>query len=142
MKEKQFIEKWVNVINYELGKGFPNEFLHKVETEEIELPEVNLRLGSELFGTFELIDKDGNPVIQLDSYEKAKYLLYSNRLLPSKVKIPKENELISEAIKDYERTIDKIIIKIKNDFNRENFALEQFNEVTNKIFKKLNLARY
>ncbi len=142
MKEKEFIEKWVNVIEFELGNGFPEEFLHEIETEEIELPKVNLRLGSELFGTFELIDKDGNSVIQLDSYEKAKYLLYSNRLLPSKVKIPKKKELIAEAIKNYERTIDKIIIKIKNDFNRESFALEQFNEVTNKIFKKLNLARY
>jgi hypothetical protein len=142
MKEKQFIDKWVNVITYELGKGFPDEFLHEVETEEIELPQINLRLGSELFGTFELIDKDGNPVIQLDSYEKAKYLLYSNRLLPAKVNIPKKNKLISETIKNYENTIDKIIIKIRNDFNRENFGFEQFNEVTNKIFKKLNLARY
>ena len=119
MTEKEFIKNWVNEIG-ELLKNFPDDFIDKTQCEKIKMPGKSLIPGSELFGSFEILDTEGNPQIQVASYSKLKFILYSNRNKPLEIYIPKEEENIKTAVKNYESHIDSFLLGIekayKNDF--------------------------
>jgi hypothetical protein len=46
---KDFEQKWVSLIQNELLKKFPDEFIELSNTETIKMPEVTLLIGSEVF---------------------------------------------------------------------------------------------
>ena len=140
MNEKDFINSWIEKIESNFQK-FPNDYVSDIETENYDMPGKTIALGSELFGQFELVDLDGNPVLQTDDYNFIKYLLYSNRLKPTAIPKPKNNSEIANVVKEYEIQLDSIMKEIKSDLAKL-LPTSDFLRITNQIFSALNLQRY
>ena len=141
MTEKEFINKWIDKIENELLKKFPDDFIYGFKTEVFDLPGKPLTIGSELFGQYEVVDMEGNPFIQIDDYNLAKYILYSNREKPINIKKPQGKTDLTTAIKRYENLLDSIIKEMKKD-HQKRFNPERFLKVSNSVFTTLNLRRY
>lgn len=142
MNEREFVAKWINEIRGDKLVKFPGSFIEGYECESIDLPEAPLLLGSELFGNYEIVDVNGKAFRQVDSYEKAKYILYANRTTPPKVDIPVNHVDMVEATKYYEKHIDSIVVEIEKDYNLCVTQSKGFLEVSNQIFNSLKLQRY
>lgn len=142
MITSEFENKWYLAIRDNILKEFPTEFISNSAIELLELPGKPLMKGSELFGSFEVIDTNGNPIITCDSYDKMKYILYANRNKPLKISIPKVEESLSSTVKEFEKHLDDIIKMIKEDFVKYFPDSDKFVSVSNRIFQLLNLRRF
>lgn len=142
MTQKEFEKKWIGLIENEFLKKFPDEFIELSETESIELPETGLIIGSEFFGSYEIVDSKGNVHFNVDNYYKAKYILYANRLKPENVLQPNDEEKLISAVKEYERLLDSILKQMGRDFKQSFPESQHFVSVSNHVFNALNLKRY
>ena len=140
MNEKDFINSWIEKIESNFQK-FPNDYVSNIKTENYEMPGKPISLGSELFGQFEIVDLDGNPVLQADDYNFIKFVLYSNRLKPTSIPKPKNDSEIAKVVKEYEAQLDSIMKEIKSDLTKL-MPTSDFLRITNQIFSALNLQRY
>ena len=140
MSEKDFISKWIGKIETSLPK-FPDDYVNNIETENHKMPGKPITLGSELFGQFEIVDLDGNPVIQTDNYSLIKYVLYANRLKPASILKPIDENNIAKVVKEYEAQLDSIVKEIKTEISKL-LPASDFLRVSNQIFNSLNLKRY
>ena len=142
MSEKDFINKWVKSLREGGLKKFPDDFMIDGNTEIIELPAKTLVLGPELFGTWEIEDTSGNKMLQAKNIISAKYILYSNRLFPEKIEMPKTDSESTVMVKAYEKYLDGLVIEIIKDFRSTFPEKKNFFEVSNVIFNSLSLCRY
>ncbi len=142
MTISEFENKWLQKIRNELLKFFPDDFIEFENFNILELPQKPLLKGSELFGSYEIIDTDGIPFISVDSTNKLKYILYSNLSKPERIKIPLDNSEITNSVKKYEKHLDEILKMIINDFKSEFPTSNKHVSVSSKIFQLLNLHRY
>lgn len=142
MTISEFENNWQERINGEILKSFPDDFIDSKDCEIIKLPKKHLMKGSELFGSFEVIDTNGNPVLTSDSYDKVKFILYANKNLPSEINIPLDDNSINSSVKEYEKHLDDIIKLMQNDFKLIFPDSDKFISVSNKIFRLLNLHRF
>ncbi|MCF6270466.1 MAG: hypothetical protein L3J41_12195 [Melioribacteraceae bacterium] len=140
MSEKDFINKWIEKIESNF-RIFPNDFTNSIETENYEMPGKPIALGSELFGQFEIVDLDGNQVLQTDNYNFIKYILYSNRLKPLSIPKPKDETEIKGVVKEYEAQLDSIMKEIRSELTKL-IPTSDFLRISNQIFSALNLQRY
>lgn len=140
MNEKDFINKWIKKIESNF-RVFPDDFIGNVETENYKMPGKPIALGSELFGQFEIVDLDGNPILQTDDYNFIKYILYSNRLKPKFIPKPKDKADVKTIIKEYEAQLDSIMKGIKSE-QAKLIPTSDFLRISNQIFSALNLQRY
>ena len=141
MTEKEFISSWTEKLSDGNLKNFPGDFIESYDSSKIELPGKPLVIGEEFFGSYEVLTVDGNPVMQVESNEKAKYIIYANRLKPGSIIIPNDDGEIKKAVINYSRYLDSIIKEIESDY-RKNFP-SGVNSVSavNDIFRILNLTR-
>ena len=142
MTISEFENKWLQKIRDELLKSFPDDFLEFNDFETLNMPGKPLLKGSELFGSYEIIDTDGIPFISVDSANKLKYILYSNFRKPERIKIPLDNSEITNSVKRYEKHLDEILKMIINDFKSDFPTSNKHVSVSSKIFQLLNLHRY
>ena len=142
MTISRFENKWLQKIRDELLKSFPDDFLDFEDYEIIELPQKPLLKGSELFGSYEIIDTSGSQFLITDSVDKMKYILYSNLNKPVSTKIPKDRMEIKDAVKRYEKHLDELLRMIIKDYKAEFPSSNEHIKVSSKIFQLLNLHRY
>ncbi len=140
MTEKEFIEKWSGKIAKELGK-FPEDYGEITDSEKIEFNEKSLKLGSEFFGGIEILNAYGEPVRMATDYDEAKFILYAFRF-SKKIDLPQNALEIKQCVKNYERKLDDFVRAIKEDFGFHFEDKTTLLDVTNKIFRKLNLQRH
>lgn len=141
MTNKEFVEYWKNKLISEGIKTFPDDFLDNVETLQKKIPAKTLILGSELFGTFEVITIDGEIITQAKDYAEAKYYVYASQQRKSEMKLPVDKNLIPFIVKKYEQYIDNIITEVTKDFKKTFSDAKETNPVT-EILKALKLVRY
>ena len=141
MTNKEFVEYWKNKLISEGIKTFPDDFLDNVETLQKIIPAKTLILGSELFGTFEVITIDGEIITQAKDYTEAKYYVYASQQRKSEMKLPVDKNLIPFIVKKYEQYIDNIITEVTKDFKKTFSDAKETNPVT-EILKALKLVRY
>lgn len=142
MIEKEFISKWTASLSEKGIKTFPEDFWENNAAEEITLPGKILVIGGELFGNYEVLTADGTAVLQVESQYKAKYIVYSSRKKNTSVKIPVNSEDIKFAVAKYENYLDSIIKEIEVDYKKSFPGEKRSNDLTNEIFRILNLNRY
>jgi len=140
MNERDFVSKWIEKIESNFQK-FPNDFVGDIETENYDLPGKPITLGSELFGQYEIVDLDGNPVLQTDDYNFIKYILYANRLKPRNIPKPISTTEIARVVKEYESQLDSIVKELIREL-KNLLPTSDFLRVSNQIFNALNLQRY
>ncbi len=141
MTQKEFEKKWIALIRNGLIKKFPDEFIELSNTEMINMPEATLLIGSEFFGSFEIVDTSGKVHFKTDSYYKAKYLVYANRNKPETILQPLNEGKLVSAVKEYERLLDSFLKEMSKDFKKEFPESLQFAKVSNHIFNTLQLQR-
>jgi len=141
LTKKEFVEYWKNKLISEGIKTFPDDFLDNVETLKKKIPAKTLILGSELFGTFEVITTDGEIITQAENYIEAKYYVYGSQQRKSEIKFPVDKNLIPLIVKKYEQYIDSIITEVTKDFRKSFQDTKEINPVS-EILKTLNLVRY
>jgi len=139
--EKNFIATWIQSLNSESIKSFPKDFNVVGECKIYKLPQKGLLIGKEFFGEFELLDAEGLEVLRVDSYEKAKFIIYANKNKPDSVCVPHNNSTIKEINIKYEMYLDSIIKRIDHDYRKKISGLKNFAAVLDQIFKHLNLRR-
>ena len=142
MTEKDFAKEWVGKIKEGMLKQFPDDFVTESETESVSLPGKLLIMGPEMFGAYEVTDSSGNPYYQSTDVNRIKYVLYANRNKPVKIDIPKDDSIILNAVKNYEKMLDSIIIEMEKSFKSSFPDSRNFLSVSNSVFNSLNLQRY
>jgi len=142
LNTNEFENKWIEKIGEEILKSFPDDFIHNQNFESLNLPEKPLLMGAELFGIYEIIDTEGEALLNTDSGDKVKYILYANKNKPPIVKILSNEIELSKAVNNYERHLDDIIKLIRENFETEFPNSNKVSSTINKIFQILNLQRH
>jgi hypothetical protein len=142
MAEKEFINNWVIKLRNGGLKKFPDEFVLTDDTRSLDLPSKTLILGPELFGTYEILDSQGNKIFQAENIANAKYILYANNCFPERIKIPNSIDDVNSALKSYEQYLDGMVKSIIAEFRTLFPEKKNFFEVSNIIFNSLDLHRY
>ncbi|MGE5351878.1 MAG: hypothetical protein ACM3P0_07335 [Acidobacteriota bacterium] len=142
MTEKEFTSEWVSRLQGGLLKKFPEDFLNSLQCEERTIPSINLVMGEELFGQYEILDSRGNSVLMAESLPEAKYIIYGNRMKPESLKIPRDEARIKETVKAYEKHLDNIIRQMDSEFKKKLPQSKNFVVVSNDVFNLLNLKRF
>lgn len=142
MTLKDFEKKWFINIKDGLLMNFPADFIDEKECDEIKMPGRSLIIGPELFGSYELLDIDGQSHFQTDSLHRAKYILYANRLKPVKILIPKSNDSIQKSVRSYEKHLDSILKEMQVDYNAIFKDPDKFLSVSKNVFNSLMLRRF
>lgn len=140
MTEKEFISHYIKKHSDDL-KDFPEDFINLESTKELSIPAGTLMLGNELFGSYEIIKTDGTPILQAESIQKAKYIIYASRKPGGTIRIPMDDSLIIQAVEKYDAYLDSLLQEIPAEFKNLFPDSQNVYSVTGKIFKKLNLVR-
>lgn len=122
-------------------RNFPEEFCDLSDSKELNLPEVNLVLGKDFFGLFEITTTNGESLFTVANESEAKFIVYSSNKRLKQIKIPQNINVIKDTVKKYESYLDQLLSKIKNEFQKENLDRKKIGMVSGEIFKKLNLTR-
>jgi hypothetical protein len=138
----EFENNWYTKVKNEILRSFPDDFIIGSNHTFIDLPGKPLLKGTELFGNYEIIDIDGDPLLSTDSIDKIKYILYSNRELPQQIRIPQDENELTQIVREYENHLDEIIKLIRKDFTANFPESKKLTEILNKIFQLLNLQRH
>ena len=142
MTEKEFITQYINKHTEINSKIFPDDFTNLTETEKLEIPDKILVLGSEFFGSVEILTTEGTPVLQAENIHKAKYIVYANLNRSGNIIIPKKENEIKTAVDNYEKHLDWILLDIEEQVKKKLPESRNLHSITNEIFLKLNLVRY
>lgn len=141
MDEKNFISNWIQTLNAESIKSFPEDFAIASKCKIYTLPGKGLLIGKEFFGEYELITAEGLEVFKVDSYDKAKFIIYANRNKPKVLSVPIDDFTIRDITTKYEKYLDSIVKRIDQDYHKKFPAAKNFSEIINQIFNHLNLVR-
>jgi len=141
MTEKDFENLWIEKLKG-TKKLFPSHFIEIEQSKTLIINEKILTLGSEFFGSYEIIDTDGEVVATVSEYEIAKFYFYSSLSRPKDIKIPTDELLIKSSVKEYEKHLDSILREVNKDFKKSFPDSKNFNAVSNQIFNLSNLRRY
>lgn len=141
MKIKDFENIWIEKLEKEI-KSFPEDFIQNIKTKKIEMPEKDLIKGSELFGSYEISDIEGNTFFQTNNSYELKYILYANKNKPISIKIPTNENDIETVVKFHEKYLDDLLKDIELDYKKYFGNPTKLHLAINKIFSILNLRRY
>ena len=67
MTEKEFISRYISKHTEINSKNFPDDYTNLNNTKELFIPDKTLVLGSELFGSVEILTTEGEPVLQAET---------------------------------------------------------------------------
>ena len=141
MSEKDFIFSKSRELHLTGIKNFPIDFINSKNIKIIEVPEKQLVLGKEFFGSYEVSTIAGDFILTFSNALQAKYIVYASKNRKDKIKIPKEPDNINTAVENYEKYLDQLLQEIKKDYLVRFSSGKNFTSVSNEIFKKLNLTR-
>lgn len=142
LNDKEFIKQYVEKIITGGIKNFPDDFISTDKLQKVKLPGKALHLGEEFFGSFEILNSDGESFLQVNDYNRAKYLIYSNKKLPAEILIPNDGDEINKSVKKYELYLDNIIKDILSTLSKTGIEIKYSSNIISEIFRMLNLVRY
>lgn len=142
MNEKLFIENWINKIQSDGIKNFPQDYINKSQLDCIKIPIKTLVMGQEFFGSYEIITTSGEQVYQASTIDEAKFFLYSSKERNGNAYLPKDKALMKSTVELHNSFLDKLIEQIKKDYKKNFHEGKNLLSVTNEIFQKLNFIRY
>lgn len=142
LNDKEFIKQYVEKIITGGIKNFPDDFISTDKLQKVKLPGKALHLGEEFFGSFEILNSDGQSFLQVNDYNRAKYLIYSNKKLPAEILIPNDGNEINKSVKKYELYLDNIIKDILSTLSKTGIEIKYSSNIISEIFRMLNLVRY
>jgi hypothetical protein len=139
--EKDFITTLVKELRAKGIKKFPDDFCDLSDSMVISSPGQNMVLGNNILGYYEVTTTDGDPVFNLESLNKAKFIVYSSRNMTGEIIIPNSETEINNAVRKYEVYLDEILNSIKEEYKKFNPDSRNTGTISSTIFMKLNLTR-
>ena len=88
MNEKEFVSTQSEKLKSWGIKIFPEDFCDLSNAKELSLPEKNLILGKDFFGSFEITTTNGESVLNVEDQSEAKFIVYSSKKRSKQIKIP------------------------------------------------------
>jgi len=129
------------VLPYGLKK-FPEQFLDKPlkpqDYQSVSIPSEPLKLGMYFLGTMEVVS-DAGFRYQAQSVEEAKYVVYSQKPDTYVVNLPKDKIVITKAVNDYERYLDKLRDDLFQEFFKRTFDHKLSETLSQKTMAELGL---
>ena len=141
MSEKDFIFSKSKEFSLNGIKNFPIDFINSKNIKVIKVPQKQLVLGKELFGSYEVSTIAGDFLLTFNNAPEAKYIVYASKNRKDKIEIPNEPDKIKAAVEIYEKYLDQLLQEIRKDYLARFSNGKNFTSVSNEIFKKLNLTR-
>jgi len=141
LNEKDFIFSKSKDLSLSGLKNFPQDFTFSKKINSIDVPEKVLSLGKEFFGSFEVTSATGDFVMTFQNEFEAKYVVYASQNRKNLINIPADQSAVINAVKEYEKYLDNLLLEIKNEYQRKVNNGKNLTAVSNEIFKKLNLTR-
>jgi len=141
LNEKDFIFSKSKDLLLSGLKNFPQDFTISKKIKSIDVPEKVLSLGKEFFGSFEVTSATGDFVMTFQNEFEAKYVVYASQNRKNFINIPDDQSAVINAVKEYEKYLDNLLLEIKNEYQRKVNNGKNLTAVSNEIFKKLNLTR-
>jgi len=131
--DKDFINAFAQNVNTQIAE-FPGVFIGDCPVRNVPLSAIRLNLGSEFFGSFELIDGSGITVLSADSLITAKYYIYASRSKQAGINIPVSEDDIKKSVSKYEKYIDDFIRQIMSAYSIYVPDGKRQHEAVNQIF--------
>jgi hypothetical protein len=123
-------------------KKFPDEFLEAPlkpqDYQNISIPNEPLKLGAFFLGTQEVISDSGFSY-QAQTVEEAKYIIYSQKPDTFVVSLPKDKVVITKAVNDYERYLEKLRNELFQEFFRRTFDHKLSDTLAQTVFVELGI---
>lgn len=123
-------------------KKFPDEFLKAPlkpqDYQNISIPGEPLKLGMFFLGTQQVVSDSGF-TFEAKSVDEAKYAIYSQKPDTFVVSLPKDKVVITEAVNDYERYMDKLRDDLFQEFFKRTFDHKLSETLTQKTLIDLGL---
>lgn len=141
MSEKDFIFSKCKELQLLGIKDFPAAFSDLKLSQAIDVPDKQLILGKEFFGSYEVTTPSGDFTLTLDNETEAKYIVYASRNRSKKIKLLQKQNEVKSVVEEYEKYLDSILHEIKKEYTKRFPNGKNFTSVSNSIFKKLNLIR-
>ncbi len=141
MTSKEFITKTVKQISAGGVRIFPDDFPTAGKTVPVKLPPQTLILGSEFFGSREVLTTGGSLFCHAESLARAKYLVYAAARKNSEISIPVKDEDIESVVKKYEKYLDGILKETEKEYRSLFPEDRDVSPVVNEVFRLLNLKR-
>lgn len=142
MNKKSFIDDWIIKTETEGVRDFPHHFLDDTQLDVFFIPKKTLIIGSEFFGSYEVLTTEGEQVYQASSLDEAKFFIYSSRKRDGKTYLPKDKSIIKNLVNKYNQYLDDLLNQIQKDFKKTFPTEKDAHIIANQIFQKLNLIRY
>jgi len=86
-------------------RQFPEGFVKgwsRIKCREICVPAGELKLGESFFDTHEICDAEGGHLMEVDSEEKGKFIVYAKKKDELVIKVPESIVVIKKAVQEYE----------------------------------------
>jgi len=86
-------------------RKFPEGFVKgwsRIKYEELSVPEGELKLGESFFDKQEICDGEGQHLMEVESEEKGKFIVYAKKKDEFIIKVPEGKIVIKKAVQEYE----------------------------------------
>ena len=137
--ERDFITLWYGKLLKSI-KMFPGDFASGFETREVILADRRITLGPEFFGTYQLVNSNGESALTADSIFEAKYYIYASISTSAPFKMPLNAADIEKVIRLYEKYFMELIGKIAKDHMIHFPSSERSQSVAVDILQRLKLV--
>lgn len=141
MTSKEFIAKKIKDFRAEGLKIFPGDFLLSNDTTSLSLISNALIVGSEFFGSYEVLTAEGSLFCSTETLANAKYIVYAGKQKNKEIKIPLNEKDIETSVKEYEKYLDGLLRQIKKEYKAQFPDGKDILSVVKEIFTLLNLSR-
>jgi len=115
-------------------KGWP-----RLECEEISIPAAELKLGETGICVQEICDAEGEHVMEVNSEEKGKFIIYAKKKDEVVIKVPKKHILIKKAVQEYEIYLRELKDKLFTSLMEKCGDHTVSENMTRQIFEDFNL---
>jgi type I restriction enzyme M protein len=123
-------------------RKFPDGFIKgwpRVECKEIGVPAGALKLGGNFMGKQEVCDDEGEHLMEVESEEKGKFILYAKKRDELVIKVPERSIVIKKAVHDYEMYLRDLKQNLYTAFMEKCGDLSVSENLTRQVFEDFGL---
>jgi hypothetical protein len=139
--EKDLVKKVISTLKKSELKIFPYDFIIGIDCIDEKIVNKILILGSEFFGSYEILTSDGVLFKMVNSLPLAKYYIYSSVNKKFILPVPTNSADIEIVVRKYENYFDELLKHISQLISQESTKVDK-NKIINQVIQNLNYLRF
>jgi len=139
--EKDLVKKVISTLKKSELKIFPYDFIIGIDCIYEKIVNKILILGSEFFGSYEILTSDGVLFKMVNSLPLAKYYIYSSVNKKFILPVPTNLADIEIIVRKYENYFDELLKHISQLISQESTKVDK-NKIINQVIQNLNYLRF